>query len=229
MLLQAIGQTRQPVFAGQKRDYLDSIPMLTIIFSMAIREIIYVDDERLRQKAGAIQQFGPELAELAQDMLETMLANAGVGLAGPQIGVMQRIFVAYIPPRTDDNGQLIHPGAGQPYVLLNPEILACAPTLVEGEEGCLSIPQLRGLVARPEWVEVRAWSLNGQPFSLKAEGLLARIFFHEMDHLDGVLYLDHITDENKIWRLQIEDTSAVNAESAPPAAKTEHPVPSPLN
>lgn len=181
---------------------------------MTIRKVIYIDDKRLRQKANKIKQFTPELKELAQDMLETMRHYEGVGLAGPQIGVMQRIFVAEIPTPEDEEEEA-HPQSGQSYILLNPEIVQSSSELVEGQEGCLSIPNWAGLVDRPDWIEVRAQDLTGRRLKLKVEGLLARIFQHEIDHLNGVLYIDHISDTNKLWRTDQTDET----DQAQPTAK----------
>ncbi len=171
---------------------------------MTIREIVYVDDPRLRQKANYIRAFTPELHTLAQDMLETMRHHEGVGLAGPQIGVMTRIFVAEIP-RPPDGETEPHPQSGVSYVLINPEIIKIAQNLVEGKEGCLSIPKWAGLVERPAWVAVRARGLDGQTLHLKVDDLLARIFMHEIDHLNGVLYTDYITDPDKLWPVEEDE------------------------
>ena len=171
---------------------------------MAIRKVIYINDERLRQKAKKIKDFTPSLKQLAQDMLETMHAHKGVGLAGPQIGVMQRIFVAEIP-LPDDKEVEPHPQSGRVYVLINPEIVKKSDNLIEGNEGCLSIPNWQGTVERPEWVEVKAQNLQGRKIRLKVDDLLARIFQHEIDHLNGVLYIDHIKDREKLWQILPED------------------------
>jgi len=171
---------------------------------MTIRKVVYVPDTRLRQKANSIKDFTPNLKQLVEDMFETMRCHKGVGLAGPQIGVMQRIFVAQIPVPTDDNDVEPHPQSGVPFALLNPEIIRTSQTLVESQEGCLSIPGWAGLVDRPEWVEVRAQDIEGRPQKLKAEGFLARIFMHELDHLNGILYTDHIFDKAKLWQLEDE-------------------------
>jgi peptide deformylase len=171
---------------------------------MAVRTVIYIDDERLRQKAPKVTRFTPALEQLAEDMLETMRAYNGVGLAGPQLGIMQRIFVAEIPPPKNDEDES-HPQSGVSYVLVNPEISKVSKNLVEGQEGCLSIPTWYGLVERPEWVEVKAQDTQGRKLKLKVNGLLARIFMHEIDHLEGVLFLDHIKDPTKIWQLLPED------------------------
>ncbi len=171
---------------------------------MPVRKVIYVDDSRLREKAKKVKQFTPGLKELAQDMLETMHSYNGVGLAGPQIGVMQRIFVAEIP-LPDDPDEEPHPHAGKPYVLVNPELVKTSDELVEGQEGCLSIPTWYGLVNRPTWVEVRAQNIEGKKIKLKVSGLMARVFLHEMDHLDGVLFIDYIKDQEKLWQVLPED------------------------
>lgn len=165
---------------------------------MPIRKVIYAGDPRLRQKAKKVKQFTPALKQLAEDMLETMRSYQGVGLAGPQIGVMQRIFVAESPAPEDDNGR--EPHAAASYVLVNPEITKTSPELVEGQEGCLSIPTWYGLVERPLWVEVKAQDVTGRKIKLKADGLLARVIMHELDHLNGVLFIDHIKDPAKLWQ-----------------------------
>jgi peptide deformylase len=170
-----------------------------------IREVLHMGDPRLRQKAKKVTQFTPGLKKLAEDMLETMRYHDGVGLAAPQLGLLQRIFVAEIPKPEDGDDQEAHPQSGKIYILINPEIISAAATLAEGEEGCLSVPGYRGLVDRPEWVEVKAQNLQGRPVKLKVDGLLARIFFHEIDHLNGQLYVDHISDREKLWELTAED------------------------
>lgn len=168
---------------------------------MAIRKIIYANDPRLRQKAKRVKQFGPALKDLADDMLETMHAApaGGVGLAAPQIGLLQRLFVAELPE--DEN----EPQSGKPFVLVNPEVVKTSRDEVEGEEGCLSIPTWYGLVWRPEWVVVKARDVNGKPMRIKAEGMLARVFLHEMDHLDGVLFIDRVESPDKLWQVKPED------------------------
>lgn len=180
---------------------------------MAIRKIIVLNDKRLREKAKKVKQFSPALKQLAADMLETLRQSQGVGLAGPQIGVMQRIFVAEIPASRSGTNEP-HPQSGSSYVLINPEIVACADDLVEGREGCLSIPTWYGLVERPEWVEVKAQDLNGKKIKLKVDDLLARVFQHELDHLNGVLFMDHIKDPKKLWQVLPEEEQAQVTEPA---------------
>ena len=171
---------------------------------MTIREVVYVPDMRLRQKANTIKDFTPDIKQLVEDLLETMRCHEGVGLAGPQIGIMQRIFVAQIPVPTAEDAEP-HPQSGIPFALLNPEIIRTSQTLIEGQEGCLSIPGWVGLVNRPEWVEVRAQDVKGRSQKLKAEGFLARIFLHELDHLNGILYTDHILTKDNLWQIDDQD------------------------
>jgi peptide deformylase len=173
---------------------------------MAIRQIIYANDPRLRQKAKRVKQFGPALKALADDMLETMHTGHGIGLAAPQIGLLQRLFVAELPEDEDD------PRSGKPFVLVNPEVVKASRNEVEDQEGCLSIPTWYGLVNRPEWVVVKAKDVNGKSIRVKAEGLLARVFLHEMDHLDGVLFVDRVESPEKIWQIKPEDLQAEQEE-----------------
>jgi peptide deformylase len=115
---------------------------------------------------------------------------------------MQRIFVAEIPcPEADDEETEPHPQSGQVYVLVNPEIIRRSEALVEGKEGCLSMPGWYGLVERAEWIEVKALNEHGKKINLQVDGLLARIFQHEIDHLNGVLFVDHINDRDKLWQV----------------------------
>ncbi len=166
---------------------------------MANREIIYANDPRLRENAKRVRQFGPALKALADDMLETMHDAHGIGLAAPQIGLLQRMFVAQLLDDEDD------PQSGVPYVLINPEVVKSSNQEVEGEEGCLSIPTWYGMVWRPEWVVVKAQDVKGKPIRIKATGMLARVFLHEMDHLDGVLFVDRVESSEKLWQVKPED------------------------
>ena len=169
---------------------------------MAIKEIVYANDNRLREKAKRVKQFGPALKALADDMLETMHAAHGVGLAAPQVGVQQRFFVAELPKDEDD------PKSGKPYVLVNPEVVKTSRDEVEGEEGCLSIPTWYGKVWRPDWIIVKANDVDGKPIRIKADGYLARVFLHEMDHLDGILFVDRVESPDDLWQLKPEDLDA---------------------
>lgn len=172
---------------------------------MATRKIVYVNDVRLRQPAEPVTQFDAALKQLVADMRQIMQSRNGVGLAGPQVGVMKRIFVVEIPPFRNGTEDTPHPQSGQTYVLINPEIVRLAKKPVAGKEGCLSIPTWYGLVERPEWVEVKAQDLDGQTFQLKVDDLLSRAFQHEMDHLEGILFTDRIIDPQKLWQILPED------------------------
>ena len=182
---------------------------------MATREIIYANDPRLREKAKRVKQFGPALRSLADDMLETMHEGHGIGLAAPQIGLLQRILVVQLPEDEDD------PQSGKPFVLINPEVVKTSRTEVEGEEGCLSIPTWYGMVYRPEWIVVKAQDVNGKPQRIKARGLLARVFSHEMDHLDGVLFVDRVESPEKLWQITPEDVQAERERLDKAASETE--------
>jgi peptide deformylase len=137
----------------------------------------------LRRRADEVTSFGPPLDALIRRMFDVMYEEEGVGLAAPQVGVSQRIMVLDVP--VDDDHR--HVG-----VLINPEILAQEGTQ-KGQEGCLSIPGLREDVARAQWVRIRGLDAKGEPVTLEGEGLLARAFQHEVDHLNGVLYVDRLS------------------------------------
>ncbi len=148
---------------------------------MARLEIRRFGDPILRSPALPVGEFDAHLATLASDMRETMLAAPGVGLAAPQVGVPRRLF-------TFDSGE--EDGA---YV--NPEVVWRSEETQEGEEGCLSVPGLYFPVVRAMRVRVTAQLLDGAPVEREAEGFLARIFQHEIDHLDGVLFVDRLDPE----------------------------------
>jgi peptide deformylase len=182
---------------------------------MATREIIYANDPRLRQRAKRVKQFGPALKALANDMLETMHEANGIGLAAPQIGLLQRLLVVHLPEDEND------PQSGKPFVLVNPEVVKTGRQVVEGEEGCLSIPTWYGMVSRPEWVVVKAQGTNGKSIRIRAEGLLARVFLHEMDHLDGVLFIDRVESPDKLWQVKPEDLQDEQEAKLETSAATE--------
>jgi peptide deformylase len=148
-----------------------------------IYPIVKYGDPVLERPAAMIQEFGAELEELAEDMFSSMYAAQGVGLAAPQIGRGIRLAVVDV-----SNGK--NPEAK--IVLINPDIIH-AEGEVREEEGCLSIPGFRGYVIRPQFVTVRAQNLKGEPFEIRGENLLARAFCHEIDHLNGVLFIQHLS------------------------------------
>lgn len=143
---------------------------------MAKRKIITDKDPTLRQTSRPVERVTPRIQQLLDDMLETMRAADGVGFAAPQVGVLRRLVVIEVE---EDH----------PIFLINPEIIYEAGEQ-EGPEGCLSIPGRSGIVRRPMKVTVRATGRDGKAFEMTGEGLLARAFCHEIDHLDGKLYTD---------------------------------------
>ncbi len=158
---------------------------------MALREIVTVPAPVLRKKARKVTDFGPELQTLIDDMVETMRQAPGVGLAAPQIDVPLRLIVVEFGAEDDDDAPQ------KLYALVNPEIVRASEAQVVGTEGCLSIPGFVGEVERMEEVTVRGQNRLGKPVRIKASGWLARIFQHEIDHLDGVLFTDRATS---VWR-----------------------------
>src|SRR5215468_7701947 len=156
---------------------------------MPTRDIIRLDNPILRKKAHKVTSFDNKLQKLVDDMVETMKEAHGVGLAGPQVAVSQRVIVVRLP---DDEKAKEEFGdqAGVLYVFANPEIIKASKELVEGTEACLSIPGFFGNVERHEEVTVTGLDRNGKSQRVKAKGWLARVFQHEIDHLDGRLYID---------------------------------------
>ena len=149
---------------------------------MAIRKIRTMGDRILNKVCRPVEEMTPKIQELIEDMLETMYDAYGVGLAAPQVGMLKRIVVIDIG---DENG---------PYVLINPVIKETSGEQT-GEEGCLSVPGKSGVVTRPNVVTVEALDINMEPFILTGEGLLARAICHECEHLDGILYVEHVEGE----------------------------------
>ena len=159
---------------------------------MALKEIVTFPDPILRLKAKPVKKFDKELQTLVDDMFETMLNEPGVGLAAPQIGESIRLVVIeYKEEPEDENAPEPKP---KRYVLVNPEIVEKSEEMVEGIEGCLSVPGLIGKVDRHEKITVKALTRHGKPQKVKAEGWMARIIQHEMDHLDGILYIDRASE-----------------------------------
>ena len=167
---------------------------------MAILEIRRWGDPGLRQRAKEVEEITDVHRRLIVDMIETMRAAPGVGLAGPQVGVLERVFVWEVG---EEHG-----------AVFNPVIVARSDEQVEGEEGCLSLPGLYYPVDRAETVTVEGIDENGDPVKLDADDLLARVCQHEIDHLDGVLFIDHLPDEMRKEALGILRDQALGL--APP-------------
>lgn len=149
---------------------------------MAVLPIIKLGHPSLRKVAEPISEFDEALRELAENMIDTMEVNEGIGLAGPQVNILQRIFVIDL--------SLIDETL-EPRAYINPEILS-ADGLGTMEEGCLSIPDVRADVDRPYSLKVAYQTLNGEQVAEEIDDLLARVFQHELDHLDGVLFIDKL-------------------------------------
>lgn len=148
---------------------------------MSYKKIVKYGSKVLREVAQPVDEINNEVRQLAEDMLETMYKGDGVGLAAPQIGISKRIIVIDITP---------HDPSSKPMVLINPEIIE-KEGQVDAEEGCLSVPEIRGEVKRAEKVTVEALDLDGKKIRIEAQELLARALQHEIDHLNGKFIVDH--------------------------------------
>lgn len=153
---------------------------------MAIRPILFLPDKLLRQVSKPVARVDDAVRALVADMFETMYAAPGVGLAAVQIGVPKRV-VTIDATRGDDDDEK------NPIALINPEIVWESEERISHEEGCLSIPEYVEQVVRPERVKVRFLDLDGKQQELDADGLLARVVQHEVDHINGVLFIDHLS------------------------------------
>ena len=151
---------------------------------MAIRSIITLPDRILRKRAKPVERVDAELRKLADDMLATMYDAPGIGLAAPQIGVSRRLIV--MDPAKDE-------GPKTPLVMVNPEILERSDAMRIHEEGCLSIPDFTAEVERPERARVAYLDIKGEPWEVEVEGIWSTLVQHEIDHLNGVLFIDYLS------------------------------------
>ncbi len=150
---------------------------------MALRTIREYGDNVLELKCKEVKEVTPRIRELVDDMLETMYDANGVGLAAPQVGILKRIVVIDVSPEADN-----------PLIMINPEILETSGEQT-GYEGCLSIPGKSGVVTRPNYVKARAFDLDMNEYIVEGEELLARAICHELDHLDGHMYVEKVEGE----------------------------------
>lgn len=148
---------------------------------MAIRKIRQLGDEILRKKCREVPEMTPKLQELVEDMYDTMYEAEGVGLAASQVGILKRIVVIDVD--------------GTPYTMVNPRILEVSEDTELGSEGCLSVPGKAGDVIRPVFVRAEAWDENMEHYVVEADGYLARAICHELDHLEGIVYVDKVEGE----------------------------------
>jgi peptide deformylase len=149
---------------------------------MALLPLRFMGDPVLRERAAPVEVVTDEVRRLIDDMFDTMYAEEGVGLAAPQVGIGQRVIV--VDPHEDGI---------EPFALVNPSITFFSEELEKGEEGCLSIPGLKEIVERSVSVRAEGLDENGHPVTIEANGLLARILQHEVDHVDGILFIDRVS------------------------------------
>lgn len=169
--------------------------------------IITLGDERLVRRASVVADIDKMIFDLSEAMIDAMHAGDGIGLAGPQVGEMKRLFVC-------------HAHGDIPRVFINPEIVQTSHEQITMEEGCLSIPGIYSEVVRPAEVSIQAWNEKGRPFRLDADGVLARVIQHEYDHLNGVLFLDYLSEAKRRRVLKVYNKKAdVPCESYSPVAR----------
>jgi peptide deformylase len=165
---------------------------------MTTLDIVTLPDAILRQKTEPVTEFDDKLQQLIDTMIETMREAPGVGLAAPQIGLPLRLAVIETLPDYDEEGEEIE-DTRDLYVIINPEVLWTSRREVAGIEGCLSIPGYLGEVFRPEAVRIKALDRYGRSFKVRLTDWDARIFLHEIDHLQGILYIDRLTAKENFW------------------------------
>jgi len=167
---------------------------------MAIRPLSQSSDPVLRQKAKKVRDFGPSLQGLVDDLVETMYAAPGIGLAAPQLGVALRVAVIHLPQSEEEDENEDH-HRGRLIVICNPEIVKSWGEQ-EGQEGCLSLPDYVGEVKRSARVVVKAQDQRGKRIRLRGKGLMARVLQHEIDHLNGKLFVDRVESLDKLNRIE---------------------------
>jgi peptide deformylase len=167
-----------------------------------------VPDPILRQKAKRVSSIGRSIQRLIDDMIETMHVNHGVGLAANQVGVLQRVVVIQLPDEEE------------PRAYINPEIVKNEGER-EVEEGCLSLPGYRGLVKRSVKVKAKGLDRKGKEVRVNADGLLAQALEHEIDHLNGILYIDHLVAHDQLWKHEPVPASEEDAEEEAPEEQEE--------
>ncbi len=175
---------------------------------MTLRQIVTLPEPVLRRKAKPVTKFDKKLQTLIDDMIETMRDAPGVGLAAPQVNISEQLIVVEYSEDDEDEEDETEEAENKPpkpkklYVMLNPEIVKASEEKVQGVEGCLSIPGIQGEVERHEAIQVKGLNRFGKPLKLKVDGWMARIFQHEIDHLNGVLFTDLAS---RVWKFQPEE------------------------
>jgi peptide deformylase len=163
---------------------IDRVPATAYIAAMALRDILILPDKRLRQVSDPVKKIDAGIRKLIEDMFETMYDAPGIGLAAIQIGAPKRIITMDLAKKEEPK---------KPQVFINPEILWTSQDKAIYEEGCLSIPEYYGDVERPAQVKVKYLDHEGKPREVEANGLLGTCLQHEIDHLDGILFIDHLS------------------------------------
>jgi peptide deformylase len=181
---------------------------------MAIRDIIIIPDKRLRLKSEPVKAVDKALRALVDDMFATMYAAPGIGLAAIQIGVAQRVVIMDLAKKDDPP---------QPQVFINPEVVRVSAEKSTYEEGCLSIPEYYEEVERPSAVKVKFLDLDGKPQEIEASGLLATCLQHEIDHTNGVLFIDYISKLKRSMVMKRFKKAAKKGEPAKPLSEDKEP------
>lgn len=176
---------------------------------MAILDILHYPDPRLRNKAKPVERFDSALRTLVDDMFETMYQAPGIGLAATQVNVEQRLLVIDTSEEKDS-----------PLCFINPELIETSGE-EQMDEGCLSVPGIFESVTRAEWIRVRAQDPHGEPFEMEADGLLAVCIQHEIDHLDGKLFVDYLSNLKR-QRIRKRLEKEARQHRPPPAATRDH-------
>ena len=201
-----------PVAQGQRR--IDPTRPYPYIAIMAVRDILIIPDKRLRAKSEPVKAVDKSLRALIDDMFETMYAAPGIGLAAIQIGVSKRVVTMDLAKKDEPK---------QPQVFINPEVVWTSEEKATYEEGCLSIPEYYEEVERPKSVKVKFLDLDLKPQEIEADGLLATCLQHEIDHINGVLFIDHISKLKRDMVVKRFKKAAKKTDGAKPLADDQEP------
>lgn len=181
---------------------------------MAVRDILVIPDKRLRLKSEPVKAVDKTLRALVEDMFETMYAAPGIGLAAIQVGVARRVVTMDLAKKDEPK---------QPQVFINPEVTWASDEKATYEEGCLSIPEYYEEVERPKSVKVKYFDLDLKPQEIEADGLLATCLQHEIDHINGVLFIDHISKLKRDMVMKKFKKAAKKTEGAKPLSEDPEP------
>jgi peptide deformylase len=193
---------------------IDRISPCPYIAAMALRDILIIPDKRLRLKSEPVKAVDKALRALVDDMFETMYAAPGIGLAAIQVGAPQRVVTVDLAKKDEPK---------QPQVFINPEVIWVSDEKAIYEEGCLSIPEYYEEVERPKSVRVKYLDLDLKPREIEADGLLATCLQHEIDHTNGVLFIDHISKLKRSMVLKKFKKAAKKTEGAKPLSEDQEP------